>query len=75
MAAVMVSNSRCPKAERMAVIRSDRRDADFAEVTIWLPKEAAPEFRDAAWEAIDRCGREFPHRAPEGQRTRDRRVK
>ncbi|MEM8970867.1 MAG: hypothetical protein AAGD43_02230 [Pseudomonadota bacterium] len=54
------------KTERMQVIRKDRREAGFTEVTVWLPEEYARMARDWAWKLIDRAGRHFPHRRPEG---------
>lgn len=71
----MSGQKKCPKAERMAEIRKDRREEDFSEVSLWLPNEKVSDFRDLAWSAIDDCGRDFPHRAPEGQRTRERKIK
>jgi len=53
------------KALRMAEIRQNRREAGFSEVTVWLPNEYIREFRDWAWEIIDKAatrGRSFPHR-------------
>ncbi|WP_114963840.1 hypothetical protein [Tritonibacter mobilis] len=59
-------------ASRMAEIRKARRDAGFNEVTIWVPKEEVRTFRDLAWQAVEACGRSFPHRAPDGQHSRQR---
>jgi hypothetical protein len=61
------------KADRMAEIRGDRREAGFTEVTCWVPKEEARGFRDYAWALVEAVDRVFPHRAREGQRRRQRR--
>ena len=53
---------KCPKRERMSVIRSDRRDAGFCEVTVWVPHKFQRAVRDLAWRIIDWSPFEFPHR-------------
>lgn len=56
------------KAQHMADIRAERHGEGFREATVWLPEEDIDDFRDKAWEAVDACGREFPHRS--GRRRR-----
>jgi len=62
------------KADRMAQIRKNRREAGFTEVTVWVPEEDARAFRDLAWDRVDEAGREFPHRSsgPTARRERKR---
>lgn len=75
MASVMSTPSKeqlQQKADRMAEIREDRREAGFTEVTCWVPKEQARSFRDYAWGLVEAVDRAFPHRAREGQRRRQR---
>lgn len=60
------------KADRMAEIRKDRREAGFTEVTVWVPEEDTRDIRDLAWDLVDEAEREFPHRATGGNARRER---
>ncbi len=60
------------KANRMAEIEKDRREAGFAEVTVWVPEEVARLIRDLAWDLVDNAKRAFPHQAADGNARRKR---
>ncbi|WP_211299553.1 hypothetical protein [Pukyongiella litopenaei] len=50
-------------ARQMAGIRIRWRDADFAEVAVWMPKENIRELHDWTWDRLDCAGRCFSHGA------------
>ena len=59
----MASRPRPELTARMAEVRKKRNRAFFTEITLWVPDEHVEEVRNIAWDFIDHCGREFPHRA------------
>jgi len=60
----MTDGNTCPKRDRMALVRSERREAGFCEVNVWVPQELSRAMRDLSWLIIDSSPIEFPYRGP-----------
>ncbi|MDV4146441.1 hypothetical protein [Shimia sp. FJ5] len=60
----MANRTREDMTARMKEIREARRQAGFAEVNVWVPRDKVEKLRGFAWTLVDAAGRSFPHRSP-----------